>query len=104
LGSEGDHFLLEEAPGGGVAAFVISRKIVGTVIGRDVIEALSAYPLPVLESAISQRVAFAESAARGMTVLEIDPNSPASEEVAALVREIKELYRGEKGKHSNRTP
>src|SRR5207245_4076722 len=52
--------------------FVISRKIVNTAIGRDVREALANYALPVLEAAICQRVAFAESAAQGLTVLETD--------------------------------
>jgi len=55
-------------------AFLINRKIVNTAIGRDVTEALSDYPTPVLKTAVCQRVAFAESAAQGLTVFE----SPAS--------------------------
>lgn len=72
-------------------AFVINRKIVNTAIGRDVKEALAEYDLPVLKSQISQRVGFAESAASGRTVLEIDPKSLASKEINALVREILEM-------------
>jgi hypothetical protein len=41
------------------------RLIVNTAIGRDVIEALADYKLPVLKTAICQRVAFAESAEQG---------------------------------------
>ena len=72
-------------------AFVINRKIVNTAIGRDVKEALAEYDLPVLKSQISQRVSFAESAASGQTVLELDPKSLASKEINALVKEILEM-------------
>ena len=73
------------------SAFAINRKIVNTAIGRDVTEALAGYQLPVLASAISQRVAFAESAAQGSTVLELDPHGPASREILALVEEMEAL-------------
>jgi chromosome partitioning protein len=72
------------------AAFVINRKIANTAIGRDVAKALKQYPLPVLQSTVSQRVAFAESA-RGRTVLEIDPDSSASKEIQALTKEVLKL-------------
>jgi chromosome partitioning protein len=71
--------------------FMISRKIVNTAIGRDVGEALAAYALPVLHTAIAQRVAFAESAATGQTVLETDPHGPAAREVTRLIRELLEV-------------
>lgn len=73
------------------SAFVINRKIVNTAIGRDVAEALAGYPVRVLNTAIGQRVAFAESAGQGSTVLDLDPNSAASREVLALTREILEI-------------
>ena len=73
------------------SAFVINRKIANTAIGRDVAEALSAYPLPVLKSQVCQRVGFAESAARGQTVLELEPQGLASKEILALVAEILEM-------------
>jgi len=73
------------------SAFVINRKIVNTAIGRDVVEALSTYPVPVLRTSIGQRVAFAESAAQGLTVLHIDPNGAASQEVISLTSELLEL-------------
>ncbi len=68
--------------------FVVSRRIANTVIGRDVTEALSAWPVPVLASQITQRVAFAESAASGLSVLESAPASAAAAEVVSLVGEI----------------
>jgi len=72
-------------------AFMINRKIVNTAIGRDVAEALSTYPVPVLGSAICQRVAFAESAAQGLTVYDLDPDMLASQEMSALANEVARL-------------
>jgi chromosome partitioning protein len=72
------------------AVFAVNRKIVGTAIGRDVAAALASYPVPVLETAISQRVGFAESAAAGQTVLETDANGPGAEEIRAMVAELME--------------
>lgn len=74
------------------SAFVINRKIVNTAIGRDVGEALEGFELPVLSAAICQRVAFAESAATGGSVLEAEPNSTASEEIRGMMNALKELY------------
>jgi chromosome partitioning protein len=73
------------------SAFAINRKIVNTALGRDVVDALAEYPLPVLKSAICQRIALAESAAQGQTVFETAPDSPASREVRSLVDEIMEF-------------
>ena len=72
-------------------AFVINRKIVNTAIGRDVAEALAAYAVPVLRSTLAQRVAFAESASSGRTVLETEPQGLAAQEVTNLVDEIVEM-------------
>lgn len=72
-------------------AFVINRKIVNTALGRDVTDALADYPIPVMKSAICQRVSLAESAAQGQTVFESAPDSVAVKEIAALVDEILEL-------------
>lgn len=74
------------------SAFVINRKIVNTAIGRDVVEALAGYQLPVLATAVCQRVAFAESAAQGSTVMELDPTSVASQEIAGVVDEVMAMY------------
>lgn len=68
--------------------FVINRKIVNTSIGRDVVEALSDYNIPVFEASVCQRVIFAESAAHGSTVMETEPNGQASQEIIALAQEI----------------
>ena len=48
------------------------------------------YPLPVLNTVICQRVAFAESA-RGRTVFELDSDSAASKEIQCLAKEVLKL-------------
>lgn len=73
------------------AAFVVNRRIANTAIGRDVAGALAEYSIPVLRSTIGQRVAFAESANSGSTVMEIEPNGPAASEIRALVDEVLEM-------------
>ena len=70
------------------AAFAINRKIVNTAIGRDVASAFEGSPFPVLASAISQRVVFAECVGRGLTVREAAPGGEAAREIAALCAEI----------------
>jgi chromosome partitioning protein len=77
---------------GQITRFVINRKIVNTAIGRDVAEALSEYAFPVMDAQVCQRVSFAETAAEGRTVIELDPGSTAGQEIAALVKEIRELF------------
>lgn len=72
------------------SVFAVNRKIVNTAIGRDVGEPLSTYETPVLEATVSQRVIFAEAAAVGKAVFELEPDSAASKEIRALVKEILE--------------
>ncbi|WP_298429437.1 ParA family partition ATPase [Rhodoblastus sp.] len=71
------------------AAFLINRKIANTAIGRDVHAALAQFPeTPVLDAALVQRVVFAESAARGLSVLEAAPRGEAAREVQRLAELI----------------
>jgi chromosome partitioning protein len=71
--------------------FAINRKIVGTAIGRDVAVSLADYQKPVLVSQVCQRVGFAESAAAGKTIFEVDANSTAATEISALTKELLSL-------------
>lgn len=73
------------------AAFAINRKIVNTALGRDVVDALAEYAVPVLRTAVCQRIVLAESAAAGQTVMEMDPNHPAGREVSAMVDDVLEM-------------
>lgn len=70
------------------AAFVINRKIAKTAIGRDIVDALEGFEIEVLDSTLSQRVVYAESAAVGVAVFEQDSKSYATREVNRLVKEV----------------
>ena len=73
------------------SVFVINRKITNTAISRDVREALEAYPTPVLQASVTQRVIFAEAAAQGAAVCEIDPGGVAAQEIEAVRIELMEM-------------
>ncbi|HXY59568.1 MAG TPA: ParA family partition ATPase [Methylocystis sp.] len=67
------------------AAFVINRMIANTAIGRDVLTALEDYPdTPVIAATLVQRVIYAESATRGLSVAEAAPRSDAAKELKRL--------------------
>jgi chromosome partitioning protein len=71
------------------AAFLINRKIAKTAIGRDVMSALEEFAdVPVLATALGQRVVFAESAAQGLSVIEAAPASDAAKELVSLTNLI----------------
>lgn len=74
------------------SVFAVNRKIANTAIGRDVGEALAAYPLPVLKAFVTQRVVFAEAVAQGKSVFEIDQEGLAAKEVQAVLDELMEVY------------
>ena len=73
------------------AAFVVNRKIANTAIGRDVGEALAGYQLPVLVATVTQRVLFAEAAAQGKAVFELDKAGQAAAEIDAVRNELMEF-------------
>jgi chromosome partitioning protein len=80
------------------AAFAVNRKVVGTAIGRDVAEALAGYPIAVLAATISQRIAFAETATIGLSVLEVDPQGQAAVEIRSLASAILEMFTHEQNR------
>ncbi len=73
------------------SGFVINRKIANTAIGRDVIEILNEMGLQTLNSHVTQRVIFAEAAASGKTILDVDSDGKAANEIINLVNEILKL-------------
>lgn len=73
------------------AAFVISRRVVGTVIGREARTALAGQPFGALPAEVSQRILFADSVAAGRLVREMSPRSLAAREIAALADAVREL-------------
>lgn len=70
------------------AAFVGSRVITGSVIGREIGEVLAAFGLPMLETRVHSRVSYADTAVRGSTVLEEYPRDAAAAEMNALLAEV----------------
>jgi chromosome partitioning protein len=73
------------------SGFMINRKIANTAIGRDVTEILNEMGLQTLNSHVTQRVIFAEAAASGKTVFDLEPDGKAANEIINLVTEILEL-------------
>ncbi len=70
------------------AAFVINRRVSTTVIGREARSALADQPLPSLLSEVRQRIVFADSVARGQLARELDADSNAARDIAALAAEV----------------
>ena len=73
--------------------FVVNRKITNTAIGRDVRDALAAYPVHVLQASVAQRVVFAEAAAQGQAIFEVDAAGPAVAEMEAVAAELMEYLK-----------
>jgi chromosome partitioning protein len=71
-----------------VARFVLNRCAARTVIARETAETLADHDPPPLVARIGQRVAFADTAQTGRLVNELDSESAAAREIAALVTEI----------------
>jgi chromosome partitioning protein len=73
------------------AAFVISRVIKNTQLGKEIGDALAGYGLPVFTHYTSQRVIYPRSAATGSTVLDAEPSGDAAAEIRAIANELKEF-------------
>ncbi|ARE84380.1 chromosome-partitioning ATPase Soj [Roseovarius mucosus] len=73
------------------AAFVISRKISRTIIGRQIYGMSEGYGPPVLTSHVHQRVAFAECLTLGKSIHEYEPRGLAAVEIQQLTNEILNL-------------
>jgi chromosome partitioning protein len=69
--------------------FVVSRKIGKTVIGREIRQMAAEAGIPILETEIEQRVAFAESMTMGKTIFEWSQGSAAAKEITNLTKEIR---------------
>jgi len=67
---------------------LISRKIVGTTLGREARQALKVFNVPILKTEICQRIALCEAGIVGQTIYEYAPNSQAAEEFNNLEKEV----------------
>lgn len=74
------------------AAFVVSRSIKGTILGREIIKQLADLGLPVFANGTCQRQEYAKSVQEGRTVCE--GNTEAAKEIAAIVNELEGFYHG----------
>ncbi|MHB1286302.1 MAG: ParA family partition ATPase [Leptospirales bacterium] len=86
---------------------LLNRKIQGTRLGRESLEALKEFPFPVLKTEIHQRVLLAEAILHGQTITQVAPDSPSSLEYFALSLELVPEEKNEttaksKRDHSNR--
>jgi len=72
---------------------LISRKVVGTTLGRDAREALTAFNMPILKTEICQRIALCEAGILGQTIHEYAPNSQATDEFESLGKEVSKWQR-----------
>ena len=70
------------------AAFVINRRVVRTVIGREARGALEEQPFPAMGTEVCQRIVFADSVAAGRLARETAPARAAAREIASLTDEL----------------
>ena len=70
------------------AAFVISRAIKRTELGRDVHKALSEMDLPVFDAFTTQRQIYPKAAADGLTPADVEVEGEAAKEIRAIIKEI----------------
>tara|TARA_B100001996_G_scaffold122266_1_gene92453 strand:- start:519 stop:1145 length:627 start_codon:yes stop_codon:yes gene_type:complete len=73
------------------AAFVISRRLANTNIGKEAKEVLSDFALPVFESGTANRVIYSTSAKLGKGVIDVEPDGAAAIEINNIVKELEEF-------------
>jgi chromosome partitioning protein len=74
------------------AAFIICRQIKGTLLGREIVEQLNRFTLPVFVAGTCQRQEYAKSVQEGRTVCE--GNTEAMREIVEIVNELEECFYG----------
>lgn len=70
------------------AAFVVNRRVVRTIVGREARGALSDHRFPTLDTEVHQRTVFVGSVADGRLATEDQPRSLAAGEINRLASEI----------------
>lgn len=74
------------------AAFIVCRRIKGTILDREVRDQLFALGFPVFVQGTCQRQEYAKSVQEGRTVCENDTD--AMREIVAIVNELEDFYHG----------
>lgn len=73
--------------------FVVSRKIGGTVLGRDTRAMAQDGGIPIFETEIEQRIAYAEALTMGKTIFEWSSNrGQAVAEIQSLTHELLDMF------------
>lgn len=86
---------IEMTEGRTKAAFIVSRKIKGTTIGREVYGELEKLELPIFQCGTHQRIDYTTSVDRGMTVVDHQyQNTEASKEISLITAEIERFTNG----------
>jgi chromosome partitioning protein len=84
---------IEMTEGRTKAFFVVSRKITGTKIGKEIEEELKKLELPIFQNGTSQRVAYATSVEKGVSVLDGEYHGgDACREIESIINEIEGWY------------
>lgn len=71
--------------------FLVSRRGVGTNLGRSIKTSLAGLPYPVLDGTVANRVGYAEALTDGSTVIEADPDGAAADEIRTITKELVNL-------------
>lgn len=83
---------IEMTDGKTKAAFIVSRKIKGTNIGKEIYAQLQELGLPIFQCGTHQRVEYATTVEKGTTVIEHD--AEGAKEIALIVNEIEDFTNG----------
>jgi len=75
-------------------AFVISRAIKNTKLGKEIVNALAEYELPILKSVITQLVVYPTTASKGLSIFCSNDNA-AIHEIKSLLSEINDFLIGD---------
>lgn len=74
------------------AAFIVSRNIKGTKLGKEINEELLKLNFPVFQNGTSQRIEYAKSIQEGRTVCELETD--AHQEITNIVNELQDFIYG----------
>jgi chromosome partitioning protein len=72
--------------------FVVSRKVNGTVLGRDTRANAADAGVPMFETEIEQRIAYAEALTLGKTIFEWAGGGAAARDIQSLTHELLGLF------------
>jgi chromosome partitioning protein len=67
---------------------LISKKIVGTTVGREVRGELKTYRMGIFQTEVCERIAYVKAMIEGLSVVEYEPNSEAANEIRSLTEEL----------------